>query len=545
MTYDKLNRVISRVKTDLATNEKTEENYTYDAAGNITKYKSEETETNMSYGSNNELKGSDSCTFTYDLDGNMIETSIETIDKLHFNVDNKLTQAGKDEYKYDAEGSRVSQKDDNGTVRYTYDVQNSQLLMEYDKDGNMTKYVYGNGLISQENKDGYRNFHYDLRGRTTALTDENGNITSRYNYSTYGQVITENEETNFLYNGRDGVIKDSNGLLYMRARYYMPNMMRFTSTDKVHGTVMEPATLNRYAYVEGNPVTKVDPSGYSSQPGSVGSILRAVGYKNRVFTAEFVKGMGNSGFIFNMDRHPILGVQFTTAHRICDVGGLAPVIDFGFDIGNTIIYDLEGYKVKSAASIAGVGLNLFGTGLLAKGSMSSLDNFAEAGVKYSDDAIEAGVKSGIGYSKSGSNPIGATYEGTIYRSVDSRYDPLEMSQYTINSNHRYTESGVLGLYFSSGEKIVKAELGNYDVFDFSNRTMYSYDVRLTNMLDVSNPSVRSQLGISLESIVGESYDVTHAIGQYAYSNGYNGIIAPSARADGGINIILFNAKGVK
>ena len=106
-------------------------------------------------------------------------------------------------------------------------------------------------------------------------------------------------------------------------------------------------------------------------------------------------------------------------------------------------------------------------------------------------------------------------------------------------------AGVPGLYFSSGEKIVKAELGNYDVFDFSNRTMYSYDVRLTNMLDVSNPSVRSQLGISLESIVGEGYDVTHAIGRYAYSNGYNGIIAPSARADGGINIILFNAKGVK
>ena len=73
----------------------------------------------------------------------------------------------------------------------------------------------------------------------------------------------------------------------------------------------------------------------------------------------------------------------------------------------------------------------------------------------------------------------------------------------------------------------------------------THDVRLTNMLDISNPSVRSQLGISLESIVGEGYDVTHAIGRYAYSNGYDGIIAPSARADGGINIILFNAKGMK
>lgn len=130
-------------------------------------------------------------------------------------------------------------------------------------------------------------------------------------------------------------------------------------------------------------------------------------------------------------------------------------------------------------------------------------------------------------------------------SVKSAYDPLEISQYTIDSNHRYTEKGMPGLYFSSGEKIVRAELGNYKVYDFSNRTMYSYDVKLTNMLDVSNPSVRSQLGISLDSIVGNSYDVTHDVGRYAYYNGYNGLIAPSARADGGVNIILFNVKGVK
>lgn len=133
----------------------------------------------------------------------------------------------------------------------------------------------------------------------------------------------------------------------------------------------------------------------------------------------------------------------------------------------------------------------------------------------------------------------------IYRSVDSKYNPLEMSRYTINSKHRYTEAGIPELYFSSGEKIDRAELGNYDIFDFSNRTMYSYDVKLNNMLDVSNPSVRSQLGISLDSIVGESYDITYAIGRYAYNNGYNEIIAPSASADGGVNLILFNTKGIK
>lgn len=135
----------------------------------------------------------------------------------------------------------------------------------------------------------------------------------------------------------------------------------------------------------------------------------------------------------------------------------------------------------------------------------------------------------------------SSFEGDIYRSVDSRYDPLEMSPYTVNANHRYTEPGVPGLYFSSGEKIVNAELANYSITDFSNRTMYSYDVSLSNMLDVSNPTTRSKLGVSLDDFIGDDYTVTHSIGRYAYNNGYTGIIAPSARADGGVNIILFDA----
>ena len=48
-----------------------------------------------------------------------------------------------------------------------------------------------------------------------------------------------------------------------------------------------------------------------------------------------------------------------------------------------------------------------------------------------------------------------------------------------------------------------AELGNYDVNDFSGRTTYSYDVKLDNMLDISNSSIRSDLGVSLESLIGE------------------------------------------
>ncbi len=75
--------------------------------------------------------------------------------------------------------------------------------------------------------------------------------------------------------------------------------------------------------------------------------------------------------------------------------------------------------------------------------------------------------------------------------------------------------------------------------------MHSYDVKIDNLLDVSNPSVRKQLGVTLDDIVGNSYDVTHKIGEFAKANGYSGVVTPSARADGGLNVILFSDKSVK
>jgi len=67
--------------------------------------------------------------------------------------------------------------------------------------------------------------------------------------------------TPFLYNGRDGVMTDANGLYYMRARYYNPEIKRFVNQDVLLGIIQEGQTLNRYAYVNGQPVSYIDPFG--------------------------------------------------------------------------------------------------------------------------------------------------------------------------------------------------------------------------------------------------------------------------------------------
>ena len=386
---------------------------------------------------------------------------------------------------------------------------------------------------------------------------------------------------------------DENGLYYMRARYYNPDIKRFINQDIKVGDIGSSQSLNRYAYCEGNPVSMIDPFGLCGEDAQdqgseskykyLHAALDILGF---AFDGADLINAGiyalendwvNAGLclvsFIPVAGSAIVGVaksakalkKLKTAEKVAsfvaengkNIRTASHMTEITHDTmkvigecGSDTLKVVDGLSVN--ASYKGIRMLETGSDSAAKGAKKAIWEIQEAvgseGIKFStrvEESVQALKKTSSKRIKSGSKPIGATYEGTIYRSVDSRYDPLEMSQYTINSNHRYTESGVPGLYFSSGEKIVKAELGNYDVFDFSNRTMYSYDVRLTNMLDVSNPSVRSQLGISLDSIVGESYDVTHAIGRYAYSNGYNGIIAPSARADGGINIILFNAKGVK
>lgn len=54
------------------------------------------------------------------------------------------------------------------------------------------------------------------------------------------------------------MIDDGNGLLYMRARYYDPEVGRFISKDPIG---FWGGDLNLYAYVVNNPVNYVDPSG--------------------------------------------------------------------------------------------------------------------------------------------------------------------------------------------------------------------------------------------------------------------------------------------
>ena len=54
-------------------------------------------------------------------------------------------------------------------------------------------------------------------------------------------------------------------MVYLRARHYNPADGRFMSRDTWEGDVNRPMSMNRWGYVEGNPIIYTDPSGYIAE----------------------------------------------------------------------------------------------------------------------------------------------------------------------------------------------------------------------------------------------------------------------------------------
>jgi RHS repeat-associated protein len=54
----------------------------------------------------------------------------------------------------------------------------------------------------------------------------------------------------------------SDGLIFMKARYYDPAMGRFLTPDSLVASPYNPQNLSRYTYVDNNPINFTDPSGH-------------------------------------------------------------------------------------------------------------------------------------------------------------------------------------------------------------------------------------------------------------------------------------------
>ncbi len=226
----------------------------------------------MTYDKNNRLLTYNGEDVKYDKDGNMTYGPLNgTMSSFEFDCRNRLVKVGDTSYEYDAENNRIALITKTKRTEYVVNSQPelSQVLQSKTVENNneesaeITYYYYGQGLLAQENSKGYLTYHFNNVGSTMAVTDQSGAVTAKYNYSPYGELIEGEYDENiqFLYNGQYGVTTDGNGLYYMRARYYNVDIKRFINQDVLVGTLERISSLNRYSYVEGNPVSYLDPFG--------------------------------------------------------------------------------------------------------------------------------------------------------------------------------------------------------------------------------------------------------------------------------------------
>jgi RHS repeat-associated protein len=102
----------------------------------------------------------------------------------------------------------------------------------------------------------------DHLGSTTVLIDQTGNRLQELAYLPYGQVRqnTGSVDADHKFTGQE--FDAEIGLYYYGARYYDPALMHFISADTIEPNRTNPQTLNRYSYVQNNPVKYIDPTGH-------------------------------------------------------------------------------------------------------------------------------------------------------------------------------------------------------------------------------------------------------------------------------------------
>ncbi|GAB6044258.1 RHS repeat domain-containing protein [Endothiovibrio diazotrophicus] len=266
--YSPAGDLLSIAYLDASSGEVDRIDYAYDAAGNRIRRNrtrtssTPETLFNGVYDDANRMLSYNGYALNYDDNGNLIS---------------RETEQGPVAYSWDARGQLVAIDGPNGTARFKYDHQGRRI--EKTVNGVTTGFLYDGaqavaelagsalgatyhtGLMIDEVLGRYaaagdKQLLSDALGSVVGLADEGGWVSDEYAYSPFGESVhTGADERNSLgYTGRED---DGTGLYYYRARYYDPGLKRFISSDPI-GLL---GGVNSYAYVSGNPISRIDPLG--------------------------------------------------------------------------------------------------------------------------------------------------------------------------------------------------------------------------------------------------------------------------------------------
>lgn len=197
--------------------------------------------------------------------------------------------------KYDALGRRMQKSvkdlistDLNKTYTRNFVYNDENILFEFDGNNSLlTRHThnpltlddvlstqYSNSAVNSGivQTSGNYYYHKDHLGSVIAISDSSGNVKQKYNYSSFGKILSITDGNNadisvspfirsiFTYTGRE--LEEETSLYYYRARFYDADIGRFLQQDPEPGKLNAPSSvINKYIYVGNAPLMFADPSG--------------------------------------------------------------------------------------------------------------------------------------------------------------------------------------------------------------------------------------------------------------------------------------------
>ncbi|MGQ0687222.1 MAG: RHS repeat-associated core domain-containing protein [Limnobacter sp.] len=257
------------------------------------------------------VHGASSPSYTYDANGNMLTGGGATVSWMSFNMVDNITQGSQNSsFRYGPEHQRVKQTAAyNGLNVITWYVDNFELEQSSNTSTSSSQakyYIAGKVLhidsisVVKPNLLGSllgqsetttetvitKYLHKDHLGSIVLITGATGTVLERYSYDAWGKRRNLNGtdytangghllgETDRGFTGHEHL--DHLGLVHMNGRIYDASLGRFMSADPF---IAQPANLqnyNRYAYVNNNPLSYTDPSGYFLKKLFKSSLFRAI-----------------------------------------------------------------------------------------------------------------------------------------------------------------------------------------------------------------------------------------------------------------------------
>ncbi|MGH8242953.1 MAG: RHS repeat-associated core domain-containing protein [Steroidobacteraceae bacterium] len=303
-TYDTLNRL----KTATVTGG-TPLSIDYDAAGNITSksdvgsYDYVTNQAGCSYtglpAQPHAVRNAGGVVYCYDKNGNMTKRGGSTISWYSYDQPNSIASGSNStQFNYNANHQRWRQVAvDAGATTTTYYV--GGILEKVVRPGGVTEYRHliptgsGTAIYTRRSNSTNDTFYLttDHLGSADLVLSSSGTVLARESFTPFGErrgsnwqgLPTGSDKTVFSDVSRRGFtgheMLDAVGLVNMNGRVYDPRIGRFLSADPIIQSIVMSQALNPYSYVMNNPLTLIDPSGYSwlsSLFSSIGKFFKRI-----------------------------------------------------------------------------------------------------------------------------------------------------------------------------------------------------------------------------------------------------------------------------